>query len=84
MKEKSITIHGISSDLNIRIQKKSKELHLSQNKTVKKILESSLVEENQKKNGELDEFFGIWSEGDFKEFMECIGDERVINEEDWK
>ena len=59
-KEKSITIHGISEELNQKIQERSRSLHLSQNKTVKKILEDSFQKNNvEKRKKEFEEFFGI-------------------------
>ena len=83
MNTKSITIHGLSSELNNKIQKKSKEFHLSQNKTVKKILEDSLFENNNNKE-EFSEFLGLWSELDLSEFNKRVKELRMINKEDWK
>ncbi len=59
MDTKSITIHGLSSELNNKIQKKSKEFHLSQNKTVKKILEDSLFDNDKNNKEEFSEFLGL-------------------------
>ena len=84
MKDKSITIHGISPELNGKIQEKSYELHLSQNKTVKKILEDSLLGEERKRKNEFQDLCGIWSKEEVNEFEKLLEDFDKIDEEDWK
>ncbi len=48
---KSITIHGIDSNLDKKISEKSKEYGLSQNRTVKQILHDTLLSDLEKVNG---------------------------------
>ena len=84
MKSKSITIHGISEELDQKIQEKSHEYKLSQNKTVKKILEDSLLENKKKREKVLEKFFGIWTKKEAEEFEKLIEDNERIDEEDWK
>ncbi|MFI5144197.1 MAG: hypothetical protein ACHQJ4_01255 [Ignavibacteria bacterium] len=85
MKEKSITIHGINKELDRKIQEKSRELHLSQNKTVKKILEDSLLKDvKSKRLLEFEDLYGTWSEEEYKEFEKNTEDDEKIFEEDWK
>lgn len=84
-KEKSITIHGISRELDEKIQKRSRELHLSQNRTVKKILEDSLRKtSSEERRKQFEEFCGIWTKEEAREFDKLIEDNRTIDEEDWK
>lgn len=84
MKEKSITIHGINKDLDRKIQEKSREYNLRQNKTVKKILEDSLIEKKILRAREFEEFLGIWTKEEAEEFEKSIEDDERIDEEDWK
>ena len=84
MKEKSITIHGINKELDRKIQEKSREFNLSQNKTVKKILEDSLIEKKIQRAKEFEEFLGIWTKEEGEEFEKLIEDNERIDEEDWK
>ena len=84
MKTKSITIHGIENSLNQKIQKKSKEFGMSQNRTLKKLLDDSLNNGKNKRVEEFNDLFGTWSEVDEKNFEKAIDDLEAINAEDWK
>ena len=82
---KSITIHGVEKDLDIRISEKSKEYGLSQNKTVKYILQKALCVDPaaaSKKEMFMD-LFGVWSEAERKDFEGKIQDLETVNEADW-
>ncbi|HHU37633.1 MAG TPA: hypothetical protein GXZ47_10480 [Treponema sp.] len=82
---KSITIHGIETDLDKKIAEKAAEYGLSQNRTVKFILRKSLI--SDKKAAKKDSFadlFGKWTEKEKDEFDERIKDLDNINESDWK
>ncbi len=81
---KSITIHGIDDNLNRKIQKKSKELGLSQNKTVKTLLEDSLSDEKNRRAEEFKDLFGTWSREDEEQFEKQIEDLERVDDEDWK
>lgn len=81
---KSITIHGIDADLNEKIAEKSKEYGLSQNRTVKYILQESLFADRKAlKKESFSDLFGKWSLSQKEEFEERIKDLRVIDESDW-
>lgn len=85
MKNKSITIHGINAELDNKIQQKSRAFKLSQNRTIKKILEESLLtERNSAREKEFKDLFGIWSEDEKKEFEKLTEDFNIIDDEDWK
>lgn len=82
---KSITIHGIDSDLDRRISEKSKEYGLSQNRTVKFILQNTLLSDKKAARREMfSDLFGAWTTAERKEFEERIEPFEKINEADWK
>jgi len=81
---KSITVHGIGNILDKKISEKSKEFRLSQNETIKKLLESSLsITESQNRRKEFSDLFGQWSIQEKEEFDKRIADLEVIHEADW-
>jgi hypothetical protein len=81
---KSITVHSIGNILDKKISEKSKEFRLSQNETIKKLLESSLsITESQNRRKEFSDLFGQWSIQEKEEFDKRIADLEVIHEADW-
>ena len=81
---KSITVHGIGNILDKKISEKSKEFRLSQNETIKKLLENSLsITESQNRRKEFSDLFGRWSIQEKEEFDKRIADLEVIHEADW-
>ena len=81
---KSITIHGIDAVLDKKLSEKSKEYGLSQNRTVKAILQKSLVEDKKAaKRGMFADLFGKWTENEKMSFEERISDLESVNESDW-
>lgn len=82
---KSITIHGIDETLSSKISEKAEEFGLSQNRTVKHILQNSLFSDNKidKRNSYL-ELCGKWNDSDKKEFEQATNDFELIHEMDWK
>jgi hypothetical protein len=84
---KSITIHGIDKQLERLIKSKAESEGLSVNKTVKKLLETSLgvkpkiIRENLK---EFEEFCGLWTREDLDEFEEKTEDLRRVDQRDWQ
>ena len=84
---KSITIHNIDDPLTELIKSKAKSEGLSVNKTVKKLLEEALGVKplrQAKFRSDFEEFCGIWTESDLKEFEEKTKGLRIINDEDWQ
>ena len=68
---KSITIHGIDEPLVKLIKSKAKQEGLSINKTIKKILESSLgvkPKDYLDNISRFEEFCGIWTNTELSEF----------------
>ncbi|MFA6007738.1 MAG: hypothetical protein WC784_03815 [Candidatus Shapirobacteria bacterium] len=81
---KSITIHGIDAVLDKKISEKSKEYGLSQNRTVKAILQKSLVEDKKAAKREMfADLFGKWTKNEESLFEERISDLETVNDEDW-
>ena len=84
---KSMTIHGIDKQLEDLIKSKAKEEGLSINKTIKKLLETSLGVKPQPSRKNLDEFKefrGVWSREDLKVFEEKTAGIRTVDQEDWQ
>ena len=84
---KSITIHGIDDQLAELIKSKAESEGLSVNKTVKKLLETSLGVRPQieKKNwNDFKEFCGLWTKADLDEFEENTIDLREVDKGDWQ
>lgn len=81
---KSITIHGIDSNLDKKIAEKASEFGLSQNRTVKLILQSSLIPDKKtSKREEFSDLFGKWTNAQKEEFNQKISDLEIVNESDW-
>lgn len=84
---KSITIHGIDPPLAELIKSKAKSEGLSINKTIKKLLEEALGVKplsRGKFRSDFEEFCGMWTKSDLKEFEEKTKDLRIINDGDWQ
>ncbi len=81
---KSITIHGIDSELGSKIAEKSAEYGLSQNRTVKKLLRKTLQSDPKASRRELfSDLFGNWSASEKSDFEKRIADFETIEESDW-
>lgn len=81
---KSITIHGIDTELDKKIAEKSAEIGLSQNRTVKFILQNSLISDKKASRKEMfSDLFGKWTPEEKKEFEEKTKDLEIVHESDW-
>jgi hypothetical protein len=84
---KSMTIHGIDSQLAELIKSKAESEGLSINKTIKKILETALGVKPQPPHQNMDEFrefCGVWTDDELKAFEENTSAIRVVDSEDWQ
>jgi hypothetical protein len=82
---KSITIHDIGSDLDKRISEKSKKYGLSRNRTVKRILQNTLLSNTKDSRREIfSDLFGKWTKAEKTEFEKNIKDLERVNESDWQ
>ncbi|MFA6506289.1 MAG: hypothetical protein WCT14_09335 [Treponemataceae bacterium] len=69
----------------MKILEKSKEYGLSQNRTVKFILQSALpADRNAAKKEAFSDLFGKWTSQEKREFENRINDFEKIEESDWK
>jgi hypothetical protein len=82
---KSITIHKIDDSLFNVIRKRAVKSGKSLNQTIKQLLSESLGTQNKVKNySEFNEFCGIWSKDEYKEFKTKTNGFEKINPDDWK
>ena len=84
---KSITIHGLTDQLDRLIRKRAQKHGLSLNKTIKKILENSLGVKKESYSDQREDFmdlFGSLTMDEKKELNSLIKDFDTIDEEDWR
>ena len=84
---KSMTIHSIDDQLAEMIKAKAESEGLSINKTLKKLLETSLgikPHPPQKNLNDFKEFCGLWTAKDLKEFEDETSETSAIDPEDWQ
>jgi hypothetical protein len=84
---KSITIHGLTDQLDRLIRKRAKKHGTSLNKTIKRLLEESFGINKQQKSDHREDFmdlFGIWDKAEKKKFNDRIKDFDTIDEVEWQ
>ena len=84
---KSITIHGLTDQLDRLIRKRAIIHGLSLNKTIKKLLEESFgINKEQTSNNREDflDLFGLWSDAERRKFNDRLKDFDMIDEKDWQ
>jgi len=84
---KSITIHGLDDITSQQLQIAAENLGLSLNKTIKRIIQEALgikPTEISSRKSDFEEFCGIWSKEDLKEFNLAVEPLRQVNPGDWK
>ncbi|MBU2512066.1 hypothetical protein KJ966_12065 [bacterium] len=84
---KSITIHGLSEELDEMIRKKAERQNTSLNKTIKALLEEALglnKKGRPDRSKDFDDLFGIWTKQDAEEFKNAIAQFEEIDQQDWK
>jgi hypothetical protein len=82
---KTISLHGVDAPLNEKIKEKARQMGLSVNKTVKKLLENSLgLSKNKVKEDRFKDLCGVWSDKDAEEFRTNTEEFRKTDPEDWK
>lgn len=83
---KSITIHGMDSELAARLERRARESGLSLNKAIKSLLAQALgvgPDASSARRRELEEFCGVWSKREAKAFEKATEDFERIDPEDW-
>ncbi len=82
---KSMTIHGIDSELEKKLAEKSKQSGLSRNRLVKFILQKTLLSDRKAERREMfSDLFGTWTESEKKDFEERIKELNRTDESDWQ
>ena len=84
---KSITIHGLDDELDREIRKKAKNQGTSLNKTIKRLLKKALGIKSPTEpdfKSDFMDLFGVWSEDDYREFIESTEDFNSVDAGDWK
>jgi hypothetical protein len=84
---KSITIHGLDSQLDKLIREKAKKEGTSLNKVMKKLLAEALGVSQQGSGDHRDDFldlFGVWSDEEMDIFDRSVADLRKIDNGDWQ
>ena len=82
----TISIHGLSPELENALKEKAKENHQSISSFIKELIEQTLnkkakIYKNQK---HFEKFNNIWTESEYREFNNAVSDLEQINPEDWK
>lgn len=83
---KSITIHGLSDELDEMIRKKAENQNTSLNKTIKALLEEALGLNKKIKpdrSKDFDDLFGIWTKREAEEFKKATAQFGEIDQGDW-
>ena len=84
---KSITIHGLSKEVDRLIRERAERQETSLNKTIKQLLEKSLGLRTGKKvdhRKDFEDLSGIWTKKDALEFQSTVKDFEQIDQCDWK
>lgn len=85
---KSITIHGLDTQLYETIRKKAKREKISLNKTTKELLRESLgikkTAEDTDHHEDFVDMCGVWSQKELIEFENSIKELRTVDAKDWQ
>jgi hypothetical protein len=83
---KSLTIHGIDDPLDQELKRKSRELGVSLNKTIKRLLADHLhigTAKTADHRRDFADFCGVWTTRELKEFREKIKRTELVDPGDW-
>ncbi len=85
---KSLTIHGIDDVLDRKLKVRSKNNHMSLNKTIKSLLSESLGVSSRKPEPDHSDdfagFLGKWSKDEVAQQNKSLEYSRCVSMEDWK
>lgn len=82
---KSITIHGIDSELEKKLAERSQQSGLSRNHVVKFILQKTLFSDRKTVRCEMfADLFGKWTKAEKEDFEDRIKELNKTDESDWK
>jgi hypothetical protein len=83
---KSITVHGISDEVQKLIKARAKNESRSVNKVVKELIGRSLGVGDSNKDGrqEFADLCGVWSKEEAERFLEAAADLEKADKDDWR
>lgn len=83
----AITVRNLPPHVAKAVREKARKEKLSLNKAVVRLLEEATgatPTETRTVHDDLDHLAGTWSQADYDEFMEAVGEQRRIDPEMWK
>ena len=83
---KSISVHGITEEMEKAIEERAKSEGKSINKIVKELIAKALGigDKPPDNRAEFADLRGVWTEAEATEFMELIADFEVVDGKDWQ
>jgi hypothetical protein len=78
----TISLRNLPADIEKAILERSERDGLSLNKATAALLESAV--RHPGRNSDFDEFLGLWSDAESREFEATLAGMRRVDEEDWK
>lgn len=86
----SLSVHNVDPEMARRIRERAREAGKSLSQTVKELLGAALGEPRSTQETfedrfkRLEEFCGVWTEEEVREFEEAIADCERVEPEDWQ
>jgi hypothetical protein len=83
----AITVRNLPPAVAKAVREKARKEKLSLNKAVVRLLEEATGAEKGERHvvhHDLDHLAGTWSESEYREFMEALGEQRQVDPEMWK
>ena len=84
---KSLTIHALDDQLAVQIKRRARELSISMNELVKRILAEGLgikVPAVPPHRDDFASFCGTWTDNDVRAFETRVAETERVDPEDWK
>ena len=83
---KSISVHGISEEMEKAIEERAKNERKSINKIMKELIGKALGLDDKPPDNraEFADLCGVWTEAEATEFLEQIADLEVTDAKDWQ
>jgi hypothetical protein len=81
---KSFTIHGVDPIVDRKIQERSREWGLSQNKTVLRLLQEAVSSDSAAREASFRELCGAWPPEQKTEFDQATASLGTVDDRDWQ
>ena len=79
----TFNIRNIDDSIYNKMKNESRQRGISINKLINEILHKVFNKNKITEHHDLDDFFGTWSEDDYKNVMQALNDSRKIDDELW-